>query len=122
MSLRISRRTVYSVGKPSVYTDGHIPSVYTDESTDGINLSVYTDGFGDGIVSVGIHYRRNIFVGNSVAFLRFSGSGGCTRLNIDLMVASSGIKHVWLLGVSLSKKVLITLKPLVRSSNRRPSD
>jgi hypothetical protein len=25
-------------------------------------------------MSVGINYRRNIYVGNSVAFLRFSGS------------------------------------------------
>jgi len=63
--------------KPSVYTDGHIPSVYTDGSTDGINPSVYTDRFGDGIISVGINYRRNISVGNSVAFLRFSGSETC---------------------------------------------
>jgi hypothetical protein len=36
--------------------------------------------------------------------------------------ASRGIRRVWLLEVSLSKKVLITLKPLVQSSNRRPSD
>ena len=33
MPLRISRRTVYSVGKPTVYTDGNIPSVYTVDFT-----------------------------------------------------------------------------------------
>jgi hypothetical protein len=47
-----------------LYIPSEIPSVYTDGSTDGINPSVYTDRFGDGIISVG----------NSVAFLRFSGS------------------------------------------------
>ena len=56
--------------KSTVYTDGNIPSVYTD----GIIPSAYTDRFWDGIMSVGINYRRNISVGNSVAFLRFSGS------------------------------------------------
>jgi len=48
MPLRISRRNVYSIGE--------------------------TDRFWDGIMSVGINYRRNVSVGNSVAFLRFSGS------------------------------------------------
>jgi hypothetical protein len=33
-----------------------------------------------------------------------------------------GIRRVWLLEVSLNKKVLNTLKPLIQSSNRRPSD
>jgi hypothetical protein len=60
--------------KPTVYTDGNIPSVYTDGITDGMIPSVYTDRFWDGIMSVDINYRRNISVGNSVAFLRFSGS------------------------------------------------
>jgi len=60
--------------KSSVYTDGNIPLVYTDGITDGINPSVYIDRFWDGIISVGINYRRKYSVGNSVAFLRFSGS------------------------------------------------
>ena len=70
MPLRISRRTVYSVGE----TDGNIPSVYTEGITDGMIPSVYTDRVGDGIISVGINYRRKNSIGNSVAFLRFSGS------------------------------------------------
>jgi len=60
--------------KPTVYTDGNIPSVHTDGITDGMGPSVYTDRFWDEIISVGIHYRRKNSVGNSVAFLRFSGS------------------------------------------------
>jgi hypothetical protein len=66
MPLRISRRTVYSVGE----TVG----IYRRKYTDGIFPSVYTDKFGDGIISVGINYRRKDSVGNSVAFLWFSGS------------------------------------------------
>jgi hypothetical protein len=55
-------------------TDRNIPSVYTDGITDRMIPSVYTDRFWDRIMSVGINYRRNFSVGNSVAFLRFSGS------------------------------------------------
>jgi hypothetical protein len=61
--------------KSTVYTDGNISSEYTDGITDGIFPSVYTDRFGDGIMSVSNYYRRKYSVGNSVAFLRFSGSG-----------------------------------------------
>jgi hypothetical protein len=32
-------------------------------------------------MSVGINYRQNISVGNSVAFLRFSGSDSCSFLD-----------------------------------------
>jgi hypothetical protein len=59
---------------PSVYTDRNIPSVYTNGFADGLISSVYTDRFWDRIISVGINYRRKDSVGNSVAFLRFSGS------------------------------------------------
>jgi len=43
--LHISRQTIYLVGEPSVYTDGNIPSVYTDRVADGFMPSVYTDRF-----------------------------------------------------------------------------
>jgi len=53
----------------------YIPmDIFRQYITDGINPSVYTDGFGDGIISVGIHYRQKYSVGNSVTFLWFSGS------------------------------------------------
>ena len=44
---------------------------------------------------------------------------GSTKLNADLMVALIGIRRAWLLGASLSKKVLITQKLLVLLSNRQ---
>jgi len=47
---------------------------YTDGFADGVIPSVYTDRFWDGIISVGIYYRRKNSVGNTVAFIRFSGS------------------------------------------------
>jgi len=50
-------------------------SVYTDRFADGLRPSVYTDRCWDGIMFVDNYYRRNVFVGNSVGFLRFSGSG-----------------------------------------------
>jgi hypothetical protein len=52
--------------------------------------SVYTDRFWDGIMSVGINYRRNIFVGNSVAFLRFSGSVNC----LSSKKKDEGLDHI----------------------------
>jgi hypothetical protein len=57
-----------------LYTPSATPSVYTDGFADGLIPSVYTDRFWDGIIFVGINYRRKDSVGNSVAFLRFSGS------------------------------------------------
>ena len=48
--------------KSTIYTDGNIPSVYADGITNGNIPSVYTDRFGDGIMSVGNYYRRNISV------------------------------------------------------------
>jgi len=42
----------------SVYTDGHIPSVYTDYISDRVSPSVYTDRFWDEIIFVGNNYRQ----------------------------------------------------------------
>jgi len=43
----------------SVYTDGTIPSVYTEGITDGIFSLVYTDRFGDGIYSLSGNTQRH---------------------------------------------------------------
>jgi hypothetical protein len=68
--LHISRQTVYPVGETVGIYRRNILSVYTDVFIS----SVYTDRFEDGIISVGIYYRRKNSIGNSVGFLRFSGS------------------------------------------------
>jgi hypothetical protein len=59
---------------PSVYTDGIIPSGYTDDIADGLFSSANTDSFWDGISSIVKNYRRKISVGNFVGVIRFFGS------------------------------------------------
>jgi len=72
--LHISRQTVYPVGETVGISDRIFSSVYTDRFIDGYKPSVYTDKFWDGIMFVGNYYRQKNSVGNSVGFLRFSGS------------------------------------------------
>jgi len=57
-----------------LYAPSAKPWVYTDGFADGLISSVYTGRFWDGIISVGNLYQLKDSVGNSVAFLRFSGS------------------------------------------------
>jgi len=55
----------------SVYTDGRIPSVYTDRIADECSLSVYTERFWDGIISVGKNYRQKISSISPLVFADF---------------------------------------------------